>query len=292
MHRMPLLRRLSRDLGIGLFVLLTAGLVYNAVDMTRAYGLGWDAHAYYVAWHGGLYDVAPGHLDAYNYSPLFAQVVWPLTNLPWPLFCALFIGGAAVTIAWLVRPLSLPMAVAMWLFCTPEILSGNVFWLLALATVLGFTRGSPWCVAAFTKVLPCLGPVWFLLRGEWRHLAGFVATAAVLLTASVALDPSLWRQWFDFLRDNAGDSPSMIYVPPVLWRLPLAAVLLGYAARTDRRWLLPVSMLLACPVVGWGSFALLAAIPRLRDTGRTAAVGPDKTVAAPGVPAGGVPRLA
>jgi hypothetical protein len=36
------------------------------------------------------------------------------------------------------------------------------------------------------------------------------------------------------------------------------------AARTDRRWLLPVAMLVASPVVGWGSFALLAAIPRLR----------------------------
>ena len=49
-------------------------------------------------------------------------------------------------------------------------------------------------------------------------------------------------------------------------RLPIALAVAVFAARTDRRWLLPVAMLLACPVVGWGSFALLAAIPRLRPS--------------------------
>ena len=167
-------------------------------------------------------------------------------------------------IGWLVRPLPLPFAIGAWLACTPEIASGNIFWLLALCTVLGFTRGSPWCVAAFTKILPCLGPVWFLLRGEWRRLAGFAATSLALLTVSFAIDPGLWLDWWDFLTANAGGSPSMIGIPPLVVRLPLAAVLLVFAARTDRRTLLPVAMLRACPVIGWGSLALLAAIPRLR----------------------------
>jgi hypothetical protein len=39
------------------------------------------------------------------------------------------------------------------------------------------------------------------------------------------------------------------------------------AARTDRPWLVPVSMVLASPVVGWGTFAMLTAIPRLRGLG-------------------------
>jgi hypothetical protein len=247
-----------------LFVLLSLGLVYHAFAMASAFGIGWDAHAYYVAWHGGLYDIAPGELDAYNYSPLFAQVVWPLTHLPWPVFGALFIGAAAVTIAWLVRPLSWVMAVAMWLCCLPEILSGNIFWLLALCTVLGMHRGSPWVVAAFTKIAPCLGPLWFLLRGEWRPLARFVTATVVLVAASYLAAPGLWRDWVDFLRHHAGGSPSMIYVPPVIYRLPFALLAVVVGARTDRRWLMPVAMLLACPVVGWGSFALLAAIPRLR----------------------------
>ncbi len=231
--------------------------------MAKQFGVGWDAHAYYVAWQGTLYDVPPGTKDAYNYSPLFAQVVWPLTHLPWPVFCALFVGAAAIGIAWLVKPLSMPMAVAMWIFCLPEILSGNIFWLLALCTVAGFTRGAPWCVAAFTKIVPCLGPIWFLVRGEWRRLGAFVAVAVALGAVSVGLDPSLWRQWLDFLVDNSSTTPGIGFIPPLVYRLPVGLVLLVFAARTDRRWLVPVCMLVVSPVVGEGTFALLAAIPRL-----------------------------
>ncbi len=63
--------------------------------MAGQHGVGWDAHAYYVAWSGGLYEELPETRDAYNYSPLFAQVIWPLTLLPWPAFCALLVGAAA-----------------------------------------------------------------------------------------------------------------------------------------------------------------------------------------------------
>ena len=44
-------RRLPRDA----FVVLAAYLTLHAVVMSRDYGVGWDAHAYYVAWQGGLY---------------------------------------------------------------------------------------------------------------------------------------------------------------------------------------------------------------------------------------------
>ena len=252
------------------FLLLAAYLALFGIAMVGKYGLGWDAHAYYVAWSGGLYEELPETRDAYNYSPLFAQAIWPLTLLPWPVFCAVLVGAAGAGVLWLSRPLPPVLAVGMWLFCLPEILSGNVFWLLAVLTVVGFSRGSPWCVAAFTKVLPCLGPVWFLVRREWRQLAGFVAVSAALLVVSVAISPGEWVDWIDFLRDSAGDSSGNVYLTPLTLtfplaaRLPLALVVAVVAARTDRRWLLPVAMLVASPVVGWGSFALLAAIPRLR----------------------------
>ncbi len=254
----------------GAFLLLGVFVALFGIAMAGTYGIGWDAHAYYVAWTGGLYEELPETRDAYNYSPLFAQAIWPLTLLPWPVFCLLLVGAAAAGILWLSRPLPPVLAVGMWLFCLPEILSGNIFWLLAVMTVLGFTRGSPWCVAAFTKVLPCLGPVWFLARGEWRHLAGFVAASAALLAASFAVSPGEWVNWIEFLRDSASDSSGKVYLTlftvtfPLMARLPLALVVAVVAARTDRRWLLPVAMLLASPVVGWGTFALLAAIPRLR----------------------------
>jgi hypothetical protein len=57
--------------------------------------------------------------------------------------------------------------------------------------------------------------------------------------------------------------PGSVPVPLVL-RLPIAAVVIAYAARTDRRWLLPVGVLLAMPVIWWGSFAMLAGVVALR----------------------------
>jgi hypothetical protein len=188
-------------------------------------------------------------------------------------------------VAWLARPLPTLLRVAVFASCLPEILSGNVFWLLGVMTVLGIARGAPWCVAAFTKVLPCLGPVWFLARGQWRALAGFVGTALALMAVSAIVSPGEWQAWFDFLRESAGDSSGKVYLTPVAItfplavRFPLALVLAAWAARTDRPWLLPVAMVLASPVVGWGTFAMLAAIPRLRGLGRpTTPTGPTAVV--------------
>jgi len=269
MAGMSVRRRLLRDA----FLVLGVYLAIHAVAMCAEYGIGWDAHAYYVAWSGGLYEALPTSVDAYNYSPLFAQVIWPLTFLPWAVFCAVFVVAAGVGVAWLLRPLPLVLAVGGWLACLPEILSGNIFWLLAVMAVVGFSHASAWCVAAFTKVSPCVGPVWFLVRGEWRRLATFSATALVLLTVSVLISPQAWLDWLDFLQASAGDSSGLVYLSPfavpfpLVLRLPLAIVVVVFAARTDRPWLVPVSMLLASPMIGWGSFALLAAIPRLLGLG-------------------------
>ena len=169
-----------------------------------------------------LRGACPRSIDAYNYSPLFAQVIWPLTLLPWAVFCAVLVGAAGAGVAWLLRPLPLVLAVGGWLACLPEILSGNIFWLLAVMAVVGFSHASAWCVAAFTKVLPCMGPVWFLARGEWRRLATFVVTALALLTVSVLISPQAWLDWVDFLRTSAGDSSGLIYLSPFAIPFPLA----------------------------------------------------------------------
>ena len=179
---MSVRRRLLRDA----FLVLAAYLAIHAVAMCAEYGIGWDAHAYYVAWSGGLYEALPGSVDAYNYSPLFAQVIWPLTLLPWPVFCAAPRGCGGRRDRLAGAPAALVLAVGAWLACLPEILSGNVFWLLALMAVVGFSHASAWCVAAFTKILPCVGPVWFLVAGRVapaRRLRGDRARAARRLGA-------------------------------------------------------------------------------------------------------------
>lgn len=83
------------------------------------HGLGWDAHAYYVSWTDSLYDATPGHVDAFNYSPAFAQAVWPLTQLPLPAFCLIFVGAAGAGIAWLLRPLHRTTGAALWFAFLP-----------------------------------------------------------------------------------------------------------------------------------------------------------------------------
>ena len=44
---------------------------------------------------------------------------------------------------------------------------------------------------------------------------------------------------------------------PLVVRLPFAVVVIAWAARRDARWLLPVGVLLAMPVLWFGGLALL-----------------------------------
>ncbi|QCX26449.1 glycosyltransferase family 87 protein [Nocardioides jishulii] len=252
-----------------LMMLAALYAVAHSVAMITEWGLGWDAHAYYVMWDNNLYDAPPGFLDAYNYSPVFAQLLWPLTHLPWPVFLALVMAGSVATQLWLLRPLSVVHQVLMLAISSVQVVSGNIDWLIALGIVFGLRHGAPWVFAAVTKVVPCLGPVWFLARGEWRRLMVFALTLVAVVGFSYALSPGLWRDWFVFLLDNADRRPGMAtdLLPPLWARLALAVAITVLAARRSWPWLLPVAMVVAAPVPGTGSWALLAAIPRLRRAG-------------------------
>ena len=51
---------------------------------------------------------------------------------------------------------------------------------------------------------------------------------------------------------------------PLLARLPVALAVIAVAAWRDMRWLLPIGVLLAMPVIWWGSLALLTASVALK----------------------------
>ena len=190
--------------------------------MCAEYGIGWDAHAYYVAWSGGLYEELPGSVDAYNYSPLFAQVIWPLTLLPWPVFCARARRGrgrrgrlaraSAARSCW-------PSAV--WLACLPEILSGNVFWLLAVMAVVGFSHASA-VVRGRVHQGPALpGPG--VVPGAGRVARGSPASSRPRSRCSRSrslISPGEWLDWIDFLRTSAGDSSGLGLPDPLGHHLP------------------------------------------------------------------------
>lgn len=226
--------------------------------------LGTDsAHAYWHAWQQDLYGPGPGSPDAYSYSPLFAQVLRPLTLLPWPVFLAVWSLVLGAALWWLLRPLD---GAWRWLalgYTVPAAVAiGNIEPLLAVAAVVGMQRPAAWAFPLLTKVTPGLGPVWFAVRGEWRRCALALGATLALVAASAVLDPSLWERWVAFLADSSGTT-RVRYLPLPL-RLVLAVLLVAWAARSGRRWLVPVAMVFAMPLWSSGVLLLLAAVPRLR----------------------------
>lgn len=263
MQEVSIRDRLPRDV---VWIVGIACVVHAAMIVAYS-GFGYDSHAYWITGQGGeLYGRRPNTKDAFLYSPAFAQLLWPLAQLPWPVFAVLFVVLPAAAFVWLLRPLPWRWGVPLWLATMPEIVTGNVFWLLALVAVGGLRFPAAWTFAALTKITPCLGPVWFLARREWRS-ASYAIGAILLVTAvSVSIDPGAWRDWVAFLRENlsrSGHAMGIPILPPLAVRFPVAVGLVFFAARTGRRQLIPVAMVIATPVLAIASFTILAAMPRL-----------------------------
>ncbi len=249
-------------------VLVAVGLVVLMVALAEpfqpdSFGPGHDARAY---WSAPLADpYVPGSVgqeSAYLYSPAYIWFLSPLRALSWPLFLGIWTAGLLVVLFWLSRPL---LFLPLLLLALPEIWGGNITILLAAAIVLGFSRPWSWAFPLLTKVTPGVGMLWFAVRREWLNLG--VATAATLVViAAVALfTPGLWADWFQLLMSSTGSStvPGSVPVPLIL-RLPFAIGLVMFAAWRDMRWLLPIGVLLAMPVIWWGSLALLTASVALK----------------------------
>jgi hypothetical protein len=151
-----------------------------------------------------------------------------------------------------------------------EIIAGNVHLLYAAAIVIGFRWPATWALMLLTKVTPGIGVLWFLVRREWGSLAIALGTTAAIAAVSYVLDPGQWGRWIELLRSdasvagNANFATVGWYLPVALApRLIVATFLIAYAAWSDRRWLVPVVVVLAMPVVWLNSLAVLAAIPVL-----------------------------
>jgi hypothetical protein len=240
-------------------------------------GIGLDSHAYWAAWHhsGSFYVAAPEQVDAYLYSPAFAQVIWPLAQLPWTLFCGLWFAMAAAIYCWLLAPLPSRWRWPLLLFCTTDVLSGNVWSLFALVLVFGSRLPVVWALPLLTKITPGVGPLWFLVRRDWRSLAIALGATALIALLSFLLAPDAWREWVRLLlhpevfrAPGRADLTPLFHPPPAFLlaaQLPVVAAVTVWAAKTDRPWLLAVAMFFASPVFNTNALVLLAAIPRMRD---------------------------
>ena len=221
-------------------------------------GPGQDARAY---WAAPLDDpYVPGSVgqeSAYLYSPAFLVAMSPLRALPWALFVAVWTSLLLVVLYRLTGPL---LFLPILLLTLPEIWGGNITILLAAAIVVGLARPAAWAFPALTKVTPAIGLLWFAFRRQWSQLAAALLATAAIIGLTAIVTPGLWAEWMALLGSSTGSSTVHGSVPiPLIWRLPLAVVVIAWAARSDRLWLLPVGVLLAMPVIWWGSLAILTA---------------------------------
>ncbi len=261
-------QRALRD-GLGIAGLLFA--LYLFVIVAPGAGtVGFDALAY---WNVDLehpYRLVAGQLGAFPYTPIAARLFAPAALLPWPAFWWLWTAilvGTAIWLGWRRALLVLafpPVAL--------EIYHGNVHLLLAAAIALGMRYPAAWAFVLITKVTPGVGLVWFLVRREWRQLGIALGITAALVAVSLAIDGRLWSEWIsDALLPVAAGPVQQFYLGiPLLIRLPLAAALVAWGARTDRVWTVPAGAALALPVLWLSGLSILAAIPaieRLRPGG-------------------------
>lgn len=245
--------------GIVVGVLLVAVMTLTAEPFDPdGLGPGQDARAYWAAPLDAPY--APGtvgHESAYLYSPAFLQVLAPLRALPWPAFLCLWTVLLLLVLRWLSGPLLFGPLI---LLTFPELWGGNITILLAAMIVAGFVRPGAWALAPLTKVTPTLGVLWFAVRREWRALAEVAVVTSAIVAVSWLAAPQLWASWVDLLASSTGSSTVPGSLPiPLLVRLPVAVLVIVWAALKGWRWLLPVGVLLAMPVIWWGGFSILAA---------------------------------
>jgi hypothetical protein len=253
------------DLGIRtlwpLWVALAALMARAVMYFSSVHQVGVDAHAYWLAGrHDHLYGRPPMMRDAFLYSPAFKQVIWPIAQLPWPCFYALWALAEAAAFAWLVRPLGWAWGVPIVLLCGFEVIAGNIMGFLAVAVVLGMRRTVAWSLPLLTKVVIGFGPLWFAVRRDWAAVGRVAGATAAIVAVSIAIAPGDWAAWVRFLAHNTGADPSLPF------RFVAAAGLVVFAARREKAWLLAPAVVLASPVLhGVVQYlTVLTAIPRLR----------------------------
>ena len=254
-------RRAVRD-GLTIAGLLFA--MYLFVVVAPAAGtVGFDAFAYWSVNLDHPYRLVAGQLGAFPYTPIAARLFAPAALLPWPTFWWLWSAVLVATAAWLGwrRTLMIlafpPVAI--------ELYHGNIHLLLAAAIVIGMRYPAAWAFVLVTKVTPGVGLIWFLVRRQWRHLAVAIGATTALVLVSVIVDGRLWREWIvDGLLPVASGPVQQVYIGiPLLIRLPVAALLVAWGARTDRAWTVPAGAALALPVLWLSGLAVLAAIPAI-----------------------------
>jgi Glycosyltransferase family 87 len=209
-----------------------------------------------------------GSAGAYLYAPPFAQLLAPFKALPWAVFAGLWLLLLAMCLVALGGPWAILIALIPPVLI--ELQAGNIHLLLALAIGLGLRYPTSWAFVLLTKPTLGIGLLWFLVRREWRPLAIALASTAIVGAVSFVVAPAAWAEWAQVLLANArhpisSDYSGVIHIP-LLIRLPIAALVVIWGARSDRSWTIALATMLALPILWVNGLAVLLAAPMLIGT--------------------------
>jgi hypothetical protein len=227
-------------------------------------GFGFDTFSYW-GLRSPVYP-GPGTDDGYGfyrYSPVFLPLMVLFSYLPWPVFAASWIVIQAAAFVWLAgghRWQALAFVPVLF-----ELYLGNIHLLLAVALVLGFRWPAAWAFVLLTKITPGVGLLWFAVRREWRSLAVAIGATLAITLAGLLVAPHAWTDWYQSLRVTGPAVGSNQVAIPLPLRLGVAALLVGWGARTDRRWTVIVGSTLALPTMWFHGLAMLMGIVALRN---------------------------
>ena len=246
--------------------LTVIGIAYVALAISGNAGFGTcqagatvacDAAAYYYS-TPNLYDLYP-LTPAYLYSPAFAWAFTPFRLLSFDAFVWVWAGLHVVALVWLR---------AGWMLAIPgvneDVIRGNVGTFVAVATVLGIRYGAAWTPVLLSKVPTGIGFVWHAARGQWREVAWAIGLSASVALIGTIIAPDLWFGWVNTLVEAPATYGRADEGIPWPVRLVIGAVIVFYAARADRAWIVPIGVVIASAGISPPSLMKLAAIPRLR----------------------------
>lgn len=249
----------DRPARIGLLILGVICSVIAVLLNITAYWYG-DAHLYWLIGPAQVYTGWFPGAHNYAYSPAFAEVMFVLRQQPWPTFSAMWTAIQFAALVWLLRASPPRWRLPVLVIGLPDVLIGNIHVLLAVAIVLGFRYAGAWAFVLLTKVTPAVGLLWFAVRREWRSLGIALGTTMAIALVAYLIAPNLWPRWIEVLWQNRDAASIGFPYVPVLWRLPIAALIVLWGALTDRRWAIPVAAVVAVPNFWFQSLSLLAAI--------------------------------
>jgi hypothetical protein len=219
-----------------------------------------DAHAYWAVNLADPYTRPIATPDAFTYPPPAAVFFAILGRIPFEVFQAMWTLLIGFALLWLTGPWALLFMVIP--VVASDLYLGNIHVLLGAAVVLSLRWPAAWAIPLLTKPTCGVGLLWFVARGEWRRLATAFAVTVLVAALTAIIAPDLWPKWVAYVLDT-GVSPNVgtaYWVPlPLLVRLPAAALLVVWGARTDRRWTLPTAAMLALPVLWLVGLAMLTA---------------------------------